>query len=243
MYGQYICMARSVTLNKKRLTRREVQALLAGGHNFNAQVTLEHNLLFDPPSSDMYDCPDGNFLLVFKDTGKGDIWPREIILRENERNRREAALPQLRSMHNAQRWFYFSRAKNSFSRQIAELASGLFPKLGLREAAGNYSYASMDALSAMLNTMPTAAIEEEWYDDIVAYTGEVMRGRMPGSYWHFIPEEGENYPFIRNSETGILCDPIVPLWMSLIGGSLIDLRAETRAEMRRKSQLKGRALN
>src|SRR5262245_35645736 len=69
-------MARKRTLNQRRLTRRQVEELIASGAQPRPDLTaaLDEAVL----QSHVYELPDDRFLLVFGDvpglSGKGDIY-------------------------------------------------------------------------------------------------------------------------------------------------------------------------
>src|SRR5262249_37121187 len=78
---KYRRMARKRTLNERRLTRRQVQELIASG----AQLRTDLTAALDDVALQMrvYELPDDCFLLVFGEVlgGKGDVYAGDDVRR------------------------------------------------------------------------------------------------------------------------------------------------------------------
>ena len=228
-------MGSKVTLNKKRLTKGQVQEYIKNGAFLNKEMTD----IFDLEVEDtlIYNLNDGNYLLVFQELGlkgKGDIWPKDHIEKwvdqiKTDKTREHLAIPN----NNVGHWNYFSQSKESFENQVDSFVDKLFEKLKLDRIIGDNSYKSLDVISSKLNDIGIRQVETECYDNVVAYIGEVIRHRINGK-WVFNYNNNPIYhPLISTQDEQIFYDPITPVWETMVYGQDFDLRETTVSEIRR----------
>lgn len=231
-----LLMAKRITINEKRLTKQQVQELLNSGAVYDKQVSSAINKDMGYKAFDIYKLIDGNYLYVWKDInpGKGDIWPKEHVEKEVEKLKRERNRPFRKGMSNVDHWYYFSKAKENFPNQISALINSLFERLGLSAKDIDYSYDSLDVLSEKLNVAGEEVVENELYDGIVAYLGEILVRKIDGK-WNF--EVNKNFPLpirpmIVTSHPWIWYDPITPIFLALRGVEGFMLRHNLVDEIR-----------
>lgn len=228
-------MGRKVTLNKKRLTKGQVQEYIENGAFLNIEMTDIFNL--EVEDTLIYNLNDGNYLLVFQEIGlkgKGDIWPKEHIEKwidqiKTDKTREHLEIPN----NNVGHWHYFSKSKESFENQVDSLVDKLFEKLTLDRIVGDYSYTSLDVISSKLNVIGIRDVETELYDNVVAYTGEVIKHRIDGKWIFNYQNNPTFHPLISTQDEQIFYDPITPAWETMVYGQDFNLRKTTVSEIRR----------
>lgn len=212
-------MAKRITINEKRLTKQQVQELLNSGAVYDKQVSNTINKDMGYKALDIYKLADGNYLYVWKsiDPGKGDIWPKEYVEKEVAKLKRERKRPELKKMSNVDHWYYFSKVKDDFPNQIQALIQSLFLRLGLSEKNIDYSYDSLDLVAEKLNAVGEEVVENELYDGIVAYLGEILIRKVEGK-WDFrrnADAQTTVRPLIVTSHRWVWYDPITPIFLAL----------------------------
>jgi peptidoglycan/xylan/chitin deacetylase (PgdA/CDA1 family) len=230
-------MAKRVTINDKRLTKQQVKELLSEGAVYDKQVSNAINRQMGHKVLDIYRLPDGNYLYVWRsiETGKGDIWPKEYVEKEIDKQKRERKRPHLKGMSSVDHWYYFSKTKETFPEQIHSLISALFQRLGLSEKNIDYTYDSLDLLAERLDTTKEDVVEAEFYDGIVAYLGEILIRKINGK-WDFACGADARIavrPLIVTKHPWVQYDPITPIFIALRGVQGFRLRQNLVDEIRR----------
>jgi hypothetical protein len=80
-------------------------------------------------------------------------------------------------------------------------------------------------------------VQEEFYDHLVAYVGEVLRLSIQGR-WEVRRDDPQHYPYL----VGVKHDPTMPInvvWGELSGYAPVDLRAAAANEVRRRRKPPG----
>ena len=94
------------------------------------------------------------------------------------------------------------------------------------------SYQSLDVVSAHVEGIGIERAQQEIYDHLVAYVGEVLRLRIQG-HWEVNNTDWQPYPYL----VGAKHDPTMPInvvWEQLSGLDPVNLRAAAANEVRRK---------
>ncbi len=232
-------MGKRVTLNERRLTKKQVKELIEKEAVFNPELTNDYDNYCIQEFWNIYNLKDGNYLCVFKDSnlsGKGDIWPTEYIEKRIAKRRRESEMPiNMRTLSNVGHWFYFSKTKSDFPNKIENLVTELFSKLNISDDFKDYSYNSLDLISQKLNELGEEFVLHNLYDNVIAYCGEILIKRTNG-HWSFKTEgytQAEIRPLIITKVEWVYYDPIMPIWEDFIGVEGFNLRRNFITEMRR----------
>lgn len=239
-------MPRKKCLNEKRLTRKQVNELIASGAVLHQEFTAcfaetYWNGYKNQPI--VYQLKDDRFLCVFDPKepgigGKGDIYDRNYLLRWINWVQRVREDDRLGRNSSVDHWHFYSRHKTALIDRRETLMAELAARFNLSIAQLDYSYASLDRLSVSAETSGVEAVQQELYDHLVAYVGEVLRRRLQakgiGAEWTIDrPTSRTAYPAI--GADGWILMPINVVWNELRGLEAIDLRQGTTNEMRRFS--------
>jgi hypothetical protein len=226
-------MARRRTLNERRLTRREVDALIISGAEPRADLTAALNETVLP--SRVYELPGDRFLLVFGASGlagKGDIYAGDDF----RRFVRWSAKVDEDAKHGRQgstdHWAFYSPLKERLILSIEALVTELRATMSRTSDDLDLSYRSLDLVSAHVESMGIERAQRELYDHLVAYVGEVQRARIHGR-WAIRREERQPYPYLAAPSY----DPVMPInvvWHELSGYAPVNLRAGAANEIRSK---------
>jgi len=227
-------MARKRTLNERRLTKRQVQELISSGVRPRPDLASA----FNSPSLQalVYELEGDRFLLVFGDQapglgGKGDIYAGDDFRRfarwsakvdEDARHGRQSSVGH---------WAYYSALKDRLTANIDTLVAELRSKMLRTEHDLDFSYQSLDLVSAFVESIGIERAQQELYDHLVAYVGEVLRLRIKG-HWEVNTRVSRPYPYLEEP----LHDPTMPInvvWHGLSGLTPVDLRAAASNEVRR----------
>ena len=166
------------TINERRLTRAEVNALIDRA-TLHEQYTAAIRSGRDEGNL-VYELPDDRFLLVFDPDGvsipgKGDIWPGDAMRRLVDMHAQveiDAAAGRFGSTDD---WYHYSHLKE----RLVDHVGGLVAELAARvDARLDGSYGTLDRVSAAVESMGHDRAKAELYDHLVAYVGEVMRRRV-----------------------------------------------------------------
>jgi len=174
-------MARRRTLNERRLTKRQVQELISSG----ARPRPDLASAFNSPllQALVYELEGDRFLLVFGDLapglgGKGDIYAGDDFRRfarwsakvdEDARHGRQSSVGH---------WAYYSALKDRLTDNIDTLVAELRSKM-LRTARDlDFSYQSLDLVSAFVECIGIERAQQELYDHLVAYVGGMSRALL-----------------------------------------------------------------
>ncbi len=227
-------------LNSKRLTRRQVQELIALEGKLHQEFTniLEETYMTGYKNQpQVYELSDDRFLFVFDPKevsigGKGDIYTRadfSLSIRRRQKVREDHANGRI---HTTDHWIYYSKYKEQLVNKIDELVDELGNCLDVSRELLDFSYKSLDILSIKSEDYGLEKVQAELYDNLVAYVGEVIRRRLKG---HWIVREsyqGHQYPLI-DIKDGV--SPILVVWQCLNEIEQINLRKACTREIRRAS--------
>jgi len=101
----------------------------------------------------------------------------------------------------------------------------------------DFSYKSLDVVSAYVEGIGVERAQQELYDHLVAYVGEVLRARIHGR-WEIRGDYPHPYPHL----VGAKHDPTMPInvvWQELSGFAPVNLRTAAANEVRRKRKPPG----
>jgi hypothetical protein len=226
-------MARKRTLNERRLTKRQVEALIASGAKARPDLTaaLGDVVL----RSRVYELDGDRYLLVFGGLsglgGKGDIYAADDF----HRFARWSAKVDEDARHGRQgstrHWAYYSQLKEGLISNIDALVAQLRSKTSRTPDELDFSYKSLDLVSEYLEGIGTERAQQELYDQLVAYVGEVLRLRIQGR-WDIRGDNQQPYPYL----VGAMHDPVMPInvvWQELSGYDPVNLRSAAANEVRR----------
>jgi hypothetical protein len=221
-------MGRKPRLNKRRLTVAAVKELIATG-----AVRRDDQPLTDMLPTQSYDLPGDRVLVVFVGdhfNGKGDIYPKDVYLRQLAWGRRVERDRQRGILSSGDRWAHYTRFKHDFIQHAPELLARLPEVLGLDADAMDLSYASLDLISPVIERWGVDDASERAHDELVAYIGEVLRLRL-GGHWATASESQGGYPYVALPR-GVRAMPINVV-QELMGPGRPDARAATTSESRR----------
>lgn len=226
-------MARKRTLNERRLTRRQVEALIASGARPRPDLTaaLEQGV----PGARVYELDGDRFLLVFGEfsglDGKGDIYAGDDF----RRFVRWSAKVDDDARHGRQgstsHWASYSQLKDRLISNVDALVAQLRSAMSRTPDELDFSYKSLDLVSEYIEGIGIERAQQELYDHLVAYVGEVLRSRIQGR-WDIRGDDRQPYPYL----VGAKYDPVMPInvvWHALSGYDQVDLRTGAANEVRR----------
>ena len=224
------------SLNAKRLTKKQVQALIESEGKLHQVFTDFFEERCNQPQ--VYELSNEQFLFVFDPkgisiAGKGDIYSKEDLLqmiRWTQKVRDDYANGRGSS---GEHWRYYSKHKAQLVDRIGELVDELVRCLDISHEQLDFSYKSLDIVSDKAENYGLEKVQSNLYDNLVAYVGEVIRRRVKG-HWQVISDNAHlNYPAISANE-GILM-PINVVWQELSELEPMNLRKEAANEVRRFS--------
>ena len=233
-------MARRATLNPRRLTKRQVKELISSG----ARLRPDLSVALEPTSLQprVYELEGERYLLVFGETitglaGKGDVYGADVFHRfvrwvakadEDARHGRQSSVGH---------WTYYSAHKHRVTENIDALVGQLRSTMSRPTEELDFSYQSLDAVSAYVEEIGIEQAEREIYDHLVAYVGEVLRLRIHG-HWAVNDRDWQPYPYL----VGAMHDPVMPInvvQQELSGLVPVNLRLAAANEVRRKRKPPG----
>ncbi|QSJ17647.1 hypothetical protein JYQ62_01855 [Nostoc sp. UHCC 0702] len=235
-------MAHKRTLNKKRLTRKQVQELIESEGKLHEEFTKFFEVTYSTGYKDqplVYELPNDRFLFVFDPNdlstpGKGDIYTKEYFLKLVQRTQRVREDCANNRGNSVSYWYYYSKYKVELINHIDELIHELREQLQINHQQLNFSYVSLDILSKKVEAYGINEIQSHLYDNLVAYVGEILRQRKNG-YWAINNDSmTEKYPYISAGVDGVMM-PINVVWLEITDIESIDLRKQTANEVRRFS--------
>ncbi|MBW4647481.1 MAG: hypothetical protein KME06_02095 [Kastovskya adunca ATA6-11-RM4] len=235
-------MGHKKSLNKKRLTRKQVQELIEAEGKLHEEFTKFFEETYSTGYKNqplVYELPNDRFLYVFDpkeigSPGKGDIYPKDYFLRRvqwTQRVRDDSANNRGSSIRH---WRYYSKNKAELISKIEQLIDELAEKLAIPRPQLDFSYASLDIVSSKAEDYELDEVQAELYDNLVAYVGEVLKRRVNGQWAIETLHGDEKYPYISADTKGVLM-PINVVWTELNGLEPMNLRKETANEVRRFS--------
>ncbi len=235
-------MARKRALNQRRLTKRQVQELISSGARPRPDLSVAfEQALFQQL---VYELEGDRYLLVFGDQvpglgGKGDIYAADDFHRfvrwtakvdEDAKHGRQSSVGH---------WAYYSALKHRLIANIDTLVAQLRSTMSRTADDLDFSYRSLDVVSAYVEGIGVERAQQEIYDHLVAYVGEVLRLRILGR-WEVNNRNWQPYPYL----VGAMHDPTMPInvvQQELSGLAPVDLRAAAANEVRRKRKPPGLA--
>ena len=179
------------------------------------------------PGHRAYILPRDRILFVFDPEqagigGKGDMYPREYFERMVQWMERVADDYRLGRGSSISHWQYYSRLKNRLPHGVDQLVTDLAQRIG---SSLDLSYKSLDLVSAYIEQIGTERAKIDLYDELVAYVGEVLRGRVDGQ-WEVV-----TCPRIRARDRRVLM-PINVVWTGFNELEPSNLRALAMQEVR-----------
>jgi hypothetical protein len=233
-------MARRATLNQRRLTKSQVKELISSG----ARPRPDLSVALEPTSlrPRVYELEGKRYLLVFGETiaglaGKGDVYPADDFHRfvrwtakvdEDAKHGRQSSVGH---------WTYYSALKDRLAANIDTLVAQLRSTMSKTGDEFDFSYRSLDVVSAYVEGIGIERAQQEIYDHLVAYVGEVLRLRIHG-HWEVNNRDWQPYPYL----VGAMYDPVMPInvvWEKLTRPNPGNLRAAAANEVRRKRKPPG----
>jgi len=234
-------MAPKRTLNERRLTKRQVQDLISSG----ALPRPDLSVAFEPTLLQplVYELEGDRYLLVFGEqarglAGKGDIYAANVFRRfmgwtakveEDAKHGRQSSVGQ---------WAHYSALKHRLITNIDPLVAQLRSTMSQTADELDFSYQSLDVVSAYVEGIGVERAQQEIYDHLVAYVGEVLRLRIRGHWEVNNNSPWQPYPYL----VGAMHHPVMPInvvWQELSGLDPANLRAAAANEVRRKRKPPG----
>jgi hypothetical protein len=235
-------MARRKSLNKRRLTRRQVEELIASGPRPRPDLAAMFEGTFGPGDRpQVYELEGDRFLFVFDATiptfaGKGDIYPADDFLRAARWTVQVTEDHAQGRASSVAHWAYYSTLKDRLASNIDTLVDELRATMARPAGDLDFSYRSLDLVSEYVEGMGVERARRELYDHLVAYVGEVLRLRIQGTWQIDRNRVPEPYPYLASPKH----DPTMPInvvWEQLSGLEPVNLRAAAANEVRRKRKL------
>jgi hypothetical protein len=231
-------------LNARRLTKRQVQELISSGAR--ARPDLSGALASTLQPLLVYQLAGERYLLVFGEeasglAGKGDIYTADDVYRfvrwrakvdEDAKQGRQSSVGH---------WAYYSVLKDRLVINIDALVAELRAAMARTTDDLDFSYRSLDLVSAYVECIGVERAQQEIYDHLVAYVGEVLRLRIHGD-WEVDRHHRHPHPYL----VGAMHDPTTPInvvWGELSGLAPVNLRTAAANEVRRKRKPPGLVAN
>jgi len=233
-------MAPKRTLNERRLTKRQVQDLISSG----ALPRPDLSVAFEPTLLEplVYELEGDRYLLVFGEqvrglAGKGDIYAADVFRRfmgwtakveEDAKHGRQSSVGQ---------WAHYSALKHRLITNIDPLVAQLRSTMSQTADELDFSYQSLDVVSAYVERIGVERAQQEICDHLVAYVGEVLRLRIQG-HWEVTNSNRQPYPYL----VAAMYDPTMPInvvQQELSGLAPVNLRAAAANEVRRNRKPPG----
>jgi len=235
---------RKYALNKKKLTKKEVQDILATNPPFDSELSKPFEWTWADgytQKNKLYKLPDDQYLFVFdpKDISspnRGDIFSKNIVEKWVAKMKRSIEDVENNRYSSSEYWRYFSKAKVSLINLSEELRQDLATQLNIPAKSLDYSYKSLDLISEKLRNFKVEFIRENYIDNLVSYIGEVIIRRVDG-HWA-VEEKNEIFdemPYVGIDLPKVHYMPINVIYTCLISIEDIYLRKETANEVRAQS--------
>ncbi len=224
------------SLNKKRLTRKEVKALIEAEGELEAELTaalreVRESWINEPK---IYRLPENRYLYVFDENdislpGKGDIYSAEDMRQHVEWTEDVRTSSRGNSVED---WRYHSKLKDELIGDVEKLIAELSEVSGLDLASLDRSYKSLNLVSQYLSGMGYKRARSELFDHLVVYVGEVLLKRSGGKWHTAVTSSGQfDYPYILGPKGGVMM-PINAVWHALDAYGKCQLRQPTVNEYR-----------
>lgn len=228
-------MAKKQCLNQKRLTKKQVQEIIATEGKLHEEFTsFFSNGYQDQPL--VYELPNDRFLYIFDPkgrllAGKGDMYHKDYFflwMRWLQKVRDDCANGRGSSCEH---WRYYSRNRIGLIHKIDQLIEELAEKLEITPSQLDFSYLSLDIVSSKAENYGLERLQTDLYDNLVAYVGEILRQRVDGQWAIDDSVEEHTYPHIIKSVNNFLM-PINVVWEELNELQPMNLRKRTTNEIR-----------
>lgn len=177
-------------INKKRLTKKETQALIENGALLDDELSQLFSLQ-DFDKRRVYHLPDDTILFVYESypAGKSDVYSEEVFKQwviAVKASKRYGSL----GINSSFNWYlHFSRYKTALPQHIDKAIEELRIFLGTDPKQFDYSLKSLDLLSERIRTIGIENNEPYIVDGLVAYCGEIIRQTMQGEWKHLDQED------------------------------------------------------
>ena len=228
------------TLNKTRLTKKQVQEIIESEGHLHDGYTEFFSENYGGGSSKrdlVYELPNDRFLYVYDPDGvsipgKGDIFSKELFLKRIERLKRIREDIKYQRSSSVSHWRYYSKNKNNLILLTDSLVHELADNLSIDRDKLDKSYQSLDLVSYQSQAQSLDYLFTNLYDNLVAYIGEVIKERIKGQWDINQTHAGGEYPFISLGLKNVQHMPINAAWTAMTGIDPIDFRKETANEVR-----------
>jgi hypothetical protein len=232
-------MARKKTRNERRLTRRQVQELIASGARPRPDLAATFEQTFSTGYKDqplVYELDGERYLFVFDPAdasmgGKGDVYPAESFHRLVRWTARVSEDYKHGRASSVDHWAYYSALKHQLIANIDTLIDQLRSTMVRTPNDLDLSYRSLDVVSEYVEGIGVERAQQELYDQLVAYVGEVLRLRIQGR-WEVNSNDRQPYPHLMGAKH----EPVMPInvvWKQLSGLDPVNLRMAAANEVRR----------
>jgi len=232
-------MTRRKTINDRRLTRRQVQEVIASGARTRADLAATFVRTFSTGHEErplVYELDGERYLFVFDAAdpslgGRGDIYPAEFFHRLVRWMARVSEDHKHGRASSVGHWAHYSKRKHELIANVDPLIKQLRSMMARTPKDLDLSYRSLDVVSEFVEGFGIERAQQQLYDQLVAYVGEVLRSRLQGR-WELNRNDPQPYPYVVAAEH----DPIMPIsvvWEQLSGLEPVNLRAAAANEVRR----------
>lgn len=232
-------MARKKSLNERRLTRRQVRELIASGARPRPDLAATFEETFSTGYKEqplVYELDGERYLFVFDPAdpnmgGKGDIYAADSFHRFVRWTARVSEDYKHGRGSSVEHWAYYSTFKHHLIAHIDTLIDQLRSRMARTTDDLDLSYRSLDVVSEYVEGIGIERAQQELYDQLVAYVGEVLRLRIQGR-WEVNSNYRQRHPYL----VGAKHDPVMPInvvWEQLSGLDPVNLRAAAANEVRR----------
>jgi hypothetical protein len=224
----------------RRLSRREVQDLIASGAKPRPDLsaTLEQALRTghrDQPL--VYELDHERYLWVrdpsLPGAGTGDIVTADFLHRFLRWMARVDEDYKLGRATSVDHWAYYSTLKEQLVLSIDTLVEQLRSTMARTPDDLDLSLKSLDIVSGYVEGIGVERAQQEVYDQLVAYVGEVLRLRI-GGRWSVDSHRQPRYPLLLSEQCYQPLMPINVVWEQLSGVHPVNLKAAAASEVRSK---------
>ncbi|WGD52350.1 hypothetical protein QA641_44355 [Bradyrhizobium sp. CB1650] len=183
----------------------------------------------------VYELDGDRYLLVFGEVsglgGKGDIYAAEDF----HRFVRWSAKVDEDAKHGRQgstsHWAYYSQLEDRLIFNIDTLIARLCSTMSRTPDDLDFTYKSLDLVSEYVERIGVERAQQELYDHLVAYVGEVLKLRIQGR-WYVSGDDRQPYPYLGGAQHDHVM-PINVVWQELSGYGPVNLRTAAANEVRR----------
>jgi hypothetical protein len=231
-------MSKRKAQNARRLTKKQVAELLTGEAIARPDLEkafVDAKILLRPP--DIYELQDGRILQVFNKAegglgGKGDIYDPDYYRRFIAWAVKVGDDTAAGRNNSVSHWWHYSKLRTAIPQEAPRLLKELAEIILGPASTLDIGYAGLDRASHYIDAVGFERAQEEAYDHLVAYVGEVMRSRTRGQWTIETKGAFEPYPYIAASQHSAIM-PVNVVWSELGGLNSADLRREAANEIRR----------